>query len=344
MKVAIVRNQSCDGVVNAFGRRCPEVYSARTVRATADGLREGGHVVVTTEGDTHLLAELARFMPADERGNPGGMVFNMAYGIQGDCRYTHVPAMLEMAGIPYTGSDPLGHALALDKVITKTLLRSARVPTPDDCVMRDGHDRWPASLRFPLVVKPRHESTSFGLRLVQTPDELREAVEAVASTYQQDALVEEYVDGREVCVALLGNEEMEVLPLVEQDFGDRPVRMVTWEDKYHKTSRPGGKSCPAPLGEPLAARIRAIAVATFRACRCRDYARVDLRIDHQGQPFVLEINSMASLGPSGSYVLAAAAAGYTHAGLVNRILDVAHTRYFGVPATRFESAEQASIA
>ncbi|HEY3381623.1 MAG TPA: ATP-grasp domain-containing protein [Vicinamibacterales bacterium] len=342
MKVAIVQNRSFDGVVTSFGQRCPEVYSAKTLLLTAEGLREGGHIVLTCEGDKHLLAELERFMPAGDRGEPGGIVFNMAYGIQGDCRYTHVPAMLELAGIPYTGSNPLGHALALDKVVTKTLLRAAGVPTPTDCVMRTGDDAWPNSLRFPLVVKPRHESTSFGLRLVHAPDELADAVEAVATKYQQDALVEEYIDGREVCVALLGNEEMEVLPLVEQDFGGRDVRIVTWEDKFHKSSVPAGKTCPAPLDEDLAARIRAIAVATFRACHCRDYARVDLRIDRHGNPFVLEINSMASLGRDGSYVIAAAAAGYTHAALVNRILDVAHARYFGTPAPRYgRTAEEA---
>lgn len=345
MKVAIVQNRESGRVISTFGQPCPEVYSSRTLEATAEGLRDGGHVVLTMEGDTHLLAELSRFMPADGQGGPGGMVFNMAYGIQGDCRYTHVPAMLEMAGIPYTGSNPLGHALALDKVITKTLLRSAGVPTPDDCVMRGGDDPWPRSLQFPLVVKPRHESTSFGLRLVHTPEQLQEAVEAVTDKYLQDALVEEYVDGREVCVAMLGNEDVEVLPLVEQDFGDRPVRIVTWEDKYHKSSLPAGKICPAPLDESLANRIRSIAVATFRACHCRDYARVDLRIDRRGRPFVLEINSMASLGAGGSYVLAAGAAGYSHAGLVNRILDLAHVRYFGVPAPRPDrAATEASIA
>src|SRR5215831_13530779 len=157
------------------------------------------------EGDKSLLATLQAFMPPDPQQNPTGMVFNMAYGIQGNCRYTHVPAMLEMAGVPYTGSTPLGHALALDKVITKRLLREAGIPTPNYRVLRGPEDS-AEGLHFPVVVKPRHESTSFGLQLITEPAAVGAAVEAIVANYQQEALVEEYVAGREVCVALLGND------------------------------------------------------------------------------------------------------------------------------------------
>jgi D-alanine-D-alanine ligase len=275
-----------------------------------------------------MLAALERFMPSDPQGRPAGMVFNMAYGIQGECRYTHVPAMLEMAGIPYTGSSPLGHALALDKVITKQLIRDAGVPTPNFRVMRRGSESVDG-LRFPVVVKPRHESTSFGLQLVRGPAQLSDAVEAIVARYEQDALVEEYIEGREICVALLGNEKLEILPLVEQDFGQREMRLITWEDKAHRAAAEPQKICPAQVGGTLAATLRDISVATFRACRCSDYARVDIRIDGSGQPYVLEINSMAALGMGASYVLAARTAGLSFSALVNRILNVAHRRCFG---------------
>lgn len=333
MKVAVVQNRNHAGVVNSFGQRCPEVYGATAIRNVVQGLREEGHEVLVCEGDKHLLGVLEAFMPGDGRGQPNGMVFNMAYGIQGECRYTHVPAMLEMAGVPYTGSGPLGHALALDKVITKDLIRLAGVPTPEYRVVRRAADRVDG-LRFPVVVKPRHESTSFGLKLVHDREQLASAVEYIVSTYQQDALVEEYIDGREICVALLGNERMEPLPLVEQDFGDRGTRMVTWEDKAHKIAFEPTKVCPARMNKALAETLQEIAAATFRACHCKDYARVDLRIDAAGNPFVLEINSMASPGSTGSYVLAARTAGYDFGSLVNRILEVAHERYFGVRAPR----------
>jgi D-alanine-D-alanine ligase len=212
-------------------------------------------------------------------------------------------------------------------------MADAGVPTPRYRVLRSGSES-SDGLRFPLVVKPRQESTSFGLQLVQDPGQLAVAVEAVRASYQQDALVEEYIEGREICVGLLGNETLQFLPFVEHEFGAASVRMLTWEAKTGKLAADVRKICPAPVSEALAAGLRAISEATFRACWCRDYARVDIRIDVNGAPYVLEINSMASLGSTGSFVLAASAAGYPLDELVNRILDIAHSRYFGGPAPR----------
>src|SRR5262249_51747597 len=223
MKIAVVQNRSRWGVNKKSGLRGFEGYGEGPIRSFADALRRNGHEVLVCEGDNSLLATLQAFMPADPKQNPTGMVFNMSYGIQGNCRYTHVPAMLEMAGVPYTGSSPLGHALALDKVITKRLLREAGIPTPNYRVLSRPEDST-EDLHFPVVVKPRHESTSFGLQLITDPAAVGAAVEAIVAKYQQEALVEEYVAGREVCVALLGNDGgTEIFPLVEQDFGDRSV-------------------------------------------------------------------------------------------------------------------------
>lgn len=330
MKIAVVWNDDCSGVVNRFGQACPEKYGRVTIQRVAAALREAGHDVLVCEGDKHLLARLERFMPADAEARPTGMVFNMAYGIQGECRYSHVPGVLELAGVPYTGSGPIGHALALDKVVAKHLMGAAGVPTPRFCVMRHGTECL-GDLDFPLIVKPRHESTSFGLALVNDRPALRRAVEAIAERYRQDALIEQYIEGREICVALLGNEESEFLPLVEHEFGERERRLVTWEDKMHRAAAEPEKICPAPVDEALCARLRDIALATFRACCCKDFARVDIRVDGAGNPFVLEINSMAALGAGASFVLAAAAAGISYPELVLRILDVACLRYQAGP-------------
>jgi D-alanine-D-alanine ligase len=289
-------------------------------------LREGGHDVLVVEGDKNLIRTLEDLMPPAAGGSPGGMVFNMAYGIQGDCRYTHVPAMLEMAGVPYTGSTPLGHALSLDKVVTKQLLIQAGVPTPPFRVMVTGTESVDG-LRFPLVVKPRHESTSFGLALVNDTAALALAVQTTVEAYRQAALVEEYVEGREFCVGLLGNDDVECFPVLEQDFDGCEVRMMTHAYKFHGADREPRKMCPAPIDRATEGVLHEMAAATFHACHCRDYARVDFRMDQAGRAWVLEINSMASLGAGGSYVAAAVAAGHTYSGLVNRILDVARARY-----------------
>ncbi|MBN1910881.1 MAG: ATP-grasp domain-containing protein [Pirellulales bacterium] len=331
MKIALVWNNGTSRVVNWFGQPCPEKYGQLSVDRVAEGLREAGHEVEVIQGDANLLDELDRFFPRQIDGQmPDGMVFNMAYGIQGDCRYTHVPAALEMAGVPYTGSSPMGHALALDKVITKVLIREAGVPTPRWLVAASA-DVEPGDLRFPLIVKPRHESTSFGLRVVHDVEALRDAVENVVTQFSQDALVEEFISGREVCIGLLGNAPPECLPPVELDFAGRDLLAFTWEDKTHKRLDEPRKICPASLPDELTSRLREMAVATFQACHCRDYARVDFRIDPSGNPYVLEINSMASLGGGASFVLAAKTAGHTFSSLVDRIVQVAHQRHLTIP-------------
>lgn len=332
MRVAVVTNSDFTGVINRFGLPYPQPPQPwpqeGTVERVVAALQEGGHETLLCEGDKGLLATLERFMPPDPQGRPSGIVFNLAEGIQGEYRFTHVPAMLEMAGVPYTGSGPLGHGLTHDKVITKTLIRDVGVPTPNYRVMRSGTEST-GDLRFPVVVKPRREDSSLGLQLVHDPAQLRHAVEVIVTQYAQDALVEEYIDGREICVALLGNGEPAVLPLVEQDFRDRETRLMTWEAKFAAAAAVP-KICPAQIGSELATVLRDISVACFRACQCRDFGRVDLRIDRSGQPFVLEFDCMPGISMQSPYTIAAMTAGQSFSGLINRILNVAHTRYFGI--------------
>ncbi|PZV34417.1 D-alanine--D-alanine ligase family protein [Mesorhizobium kowhaii] len=329
MRVAVVCNLDNDhaGVINRFGQACPGSEDRECCENLVVALQEGGHDTLLCEGDKGLLATLERFMPPDLQARPSGIVFNYAGGIQGESRYTHLPAVLEMAGVPYTGSSPLGHALANDKVVAKQIMRASGVPTPNFRVMRHGTEST-GDLQFPVVVKPRREDCSYGLQLVHEPSQLRQAVEAIVALYAQDALVEEYIDGREITVALLGNAELEVFPLVEQDFGDGETPLFTWEAKHIGLGSPV-KVCPAQLDSKLATVLREISTATFRACLCRDLARVDLRIDRSGQPFVLEINANPDLAKGTSFSVSAKTAGHSFSSLINRILDLAHTRYFG---------------
>jgi D-alanine-D-alanine ligase len=329
VKIAVVHNARRAGVINQFGQPAQERYSATAICRVVSALEQGGHEVLLFEGDKTLLGALEAFMPPIE-GRPGGLVMNLSLGIQGCSPYSHVPAMLEMAGVPYTGSSPMGHALALDKAMAKDLIRCAGVSTPHSAVMESG-GHIPAGLRFPLVVKPRHRSTSFGPRLVRSEQELRNAAEAIVSTLQQDALVEEYVEGREFSVALFGNHPVRCLPIVELDVAQRELRLLTRDDQFHSDPEPKQIGL-AGISRELAAWLCTVSIATFRACRCRDYARVDVRVDAAGQLWVLEIDTMPSLGPGDSYVRAAEAAGLDYDALVNRIVDVAHERYFGVPA------------
>lgn len=334
-RIAVVRNRSRDGVIFHGHRPSPERYGRRTIDRVLEALSERFDEVACLEGDATLLDELAEFLnPEAARTRSPEIVLNLAYGVQGDGRYTHVPGMLEMAGVPYTGAGPLGHAVSLDKVTAKTLMHAAGIPTPEWRLAAGPGAGIADGLDFPLIVKPRQESTSYGISLVHNHAELNAAVSEIVGRYHQEALIERYIDGRELCIGLLGNGRPEILPAVELDFTGRDLQMMTFDDKFHRREDEPTKLCPAPLAPPVLAAAERAAVAAFAACHCRDYARVDLRLDEQGRPWVLEINSMASLGGGGSYVRAAEQAGLGLASLLERIVETAWARHL---ATTCES-------
>ncbi|UCE26667.1 MAG: ATP-grasp domain-containing protein [Candidatus Coatesbacteria bacterium] len=324
MKVAIIYNEDLTGVIDKLGVQNREVYRPETVRDVAEALERGGHNVRTIDGNMYVIESLQEFMPRVVDGERPGMVFNMAYGIQGESRYTHIPAMLEMLGTPYVGSGPIGHALALDKVITKIILHKHSVPTPDFWVFRDpGEDM--SAVPFPAIVKPVAEAVSFGVSVVHDEAELKDAIDLVVSEFQRPALVERFIRGREFCIGLLGNGNPEAFPVLEIDLGDDPDAIQSEADKR---GNPRPKICPADVSDEEAAAMVRLGKEAFRALGLRDFARVDMRLDDDRNVFVLEVNSMASLGSTGSYVYAAGAAGYDFASLVNKMLEVAAVRYF----------------
>jgi D-alanine-D-alanine ligase len=307
-RVAVVRNRDTTGVIGRLGRPGPKKYTRKSVQKIVDALRERGHTVRVLEGDISLLKELRKFIPPDPRtGQPGGIVLNLAHGIQGQARAVHVPAMLEMSGIAYTGANPLGQALILDRVAAKTLMQQAGVLTPA-FVRRSEASQEPHGLNYPLLVKPRYEP-AYDVVPVTNRQELRQAIKDTVRRTRQEVLVEEFIDGRQINVALLGNDPVECLPLVE----------VSAEEPR--------KTCPARIDEALEARIRAMAIAAFQACGCRDYARVDVRVGECGNAYVLEIETLGILERGGSFATAGEAAGYSFARLLGRILEIARARY-----------------
>jgi len=324
MKVAIIYNKDLTGVINQFGLQNKEKYNPNTVKKVAEALEQGGHNVQIIDGNMLVIESLQEFMPKVIEGERLGMVFNMAYGIQGESRYTHLPAMLEMLGIPYVGSGPAGHALALDKVITKVIMQRYKIQTPRFWVFSDDSEDV-SDVQYPAIVKPKMEAVSYGLRVVHNKDELKEAVKYIISEFKQQALVEQFIYGREFCVSLLGNGDPEAFPIVEIDLGNDPEAIQT---EFDKLRSPRKKTCPAKLSPELAASIITLSKQAFKALGLKDFARVDIRMDRDNNIHLLEINSMASLGLTGSYVHAAQAAGYDYKRLVNKILDVAAVRYF----------------
>src|SRR5215470_4850106 len=287
-----------------------------TIIAIANALARQGHIVVHLEATPDLPRVLAE---ADV-----DLIFNIAEGVEGRNREAQVPALCELLGIPYTGSDSATLAIALDKALCKKVLLQHDILTPRFQLMESARERLSPDMRFPLIVKPNAEGSSKGIgstSVVDTEEELRAAVKVCVERYRQPALVEEYIAGREFTVGLLGDKRPRVLPPMEIRFKKETRRPVydyavkqEWEEHVYY-------ECPAKLTEAEQKAIEKIARATFWALDCRDVARVDMRMDADGRIYVLEVNPLPGLTPGYSdLVLIAQAAGMEYDQLIAEIM------------------------
>jgi D-alanine-D-alanine ligase len=287
-----------------------------TIIAIANALARQGHIVVHLEATPDLPRVLAE---ADV-----DLIFNIAEGVEGRNREAQVPALCELLGIPYTGSDSATLAIALDKALGKKVLLQHDILTPRFQVMESARERLSPDMRFPLIVKPNAEGSSKGIgstSVVDSEEELRAAVKVCVERYRQPALVEEYIAGREFTVGLLGDKRPRVLPPMEIKFKKNTARPVydyavkqEWEEHVYY-------ECPARLTEAEQKAMEKIARATFWALDCRDVARVDLRMDADGRIYVLEVNPLPGLTPGYSdLVLIAQAVGMEYDQLIAEIM------------------------
>jgi len=276
-----------------------EFDDEETVNAIANALKKGGCEVTKIEADDEAYDKLKRLRPH--------IVFNMAEGLQGESRESHIPAMLEMLGIPYTGSGPLTLAVSLDKALTHQVLNLNGVPSPSFQVFTRTDERRDKKLMFPLVVKPLSEGSSKGVRsnsLVKDEESLRRQVSWVTETYNQPAIVEEFLPGREFTVGLIGNGEPTVLPIVEilldkLPSGASPIYSYEAKWVWDVPERPLDIfRCPADTEQTLEKELRRIAIRTFKALNCRDVCRIDMRLDKDNNPRVLEVNPLPGLIPN----------------------------------------------
>jgi len=340
MKIAVVYNRDSQNVINLFGLPNREKYGKEAIHRIVHGLKKYRHQVRTFEADKDLIRNLESFMPRVVKGERPGMVFNLSYGIQGQARYTHVPGILEMVGIPYVGSGPLAHSLALDKVVAKMIFLQHGLPTPAFTVLASREFDLP-DLAFPLIVKPKNESVSMGIKIVNSEAELRNAANHIFDTFHnQPVLVEQYIEGREINVGLIGNNPPEAMLPCEIVFGKKGPQIYTIEDKKGLSGREIRWRCPAPISKKTTEKAREIAIRAFNALGCYDAARVDMRLDREENIYLLEINSLPSLGEHGSYVVAAEKEGLDFPALVNRMVEVASARYFGTPVPPVMRAEE----
>jgi len=303
-----------------------QIAEWRTEYDVIGTLREAGHSVQALgvlDSLTELRTALLEWKP--------DVVFNLLEEFNGIVTYDqHVVAFLELMRQPYTGCNPRGLLLARDKVLCKQLLAFHRIPTPQFAVFRRSERfRLPRRLRFPLFVKSATEDASLGIAqasVVEDAARLRERVQFMHEQIGSDALVEEYIEGRELYVGLIGNDRLTRLPVWEMQFGSLPdslpaiaTRKVKWDrayqNKYGITTREA--SDLAPL---LLARIDRLARRIYRALHLSGYARIDFRLRPDGGLYVLEANPNPNIEREEDFAAAARAAGITYPKLLDRIM------------------------
>lgn len=261
------------------------------------------------------------------------LVFNLCNGIKGDSKLAQIPALLEFVGIPYTGSSVLGHTLAINKIYSSNIFKTANIPTPDFIPVYDLNDLQNLKMQFPILVKPNDEGSSRGIHqdsLVFDMDTLKEKVEEELQIYNPPIMLNEYIEGREFSIGIIGNgEDITVLPIQEVDLSNLPdnlLKFYSFEIKaYYKDKTV--YHIPAPLNEEEKRLIENTAIKAYKSLMLKDYARVDIILKNR-IPYVLEVNSLPGLmkGKSSLYRMAEAMdLGYEN--LVLKIVETAIKRY-----------------
>lgn len=305
-----------------------EFDSPHTIEAIAKVLRDlGHHVVLLGDGREFLEKVLA---------DPPDFVFNFAEGTGvSRSREARVPAVLEMLGIPYTGSDPLTMAVTLDKDCAKRLVANAGVRVPWGVVVEPGQDSRDACKSvgptFPVIVKPAWEGSSKGIRnrcVVKNQAELPAAVEALRRDHPQPILIEEFITGDELTVGVYGNERPQILGvmrIVPRQLTEHFIYSLEIKRDYRRLV---DYQCPAPLSPGTMESVRDAAFTVYRALGCRDIARIDFRLDEDQGPVFLEVNPLPGLNPEDSdLVIMAKLCGWSYAQLIETIMNVARRRY-----------------
>lgn len=327
-KVLVATHETLIPPESIAGLDMQQVDIFRVEYDVREALRRLGHQVEFVGiGDS-----VARLREAVQAMSPD-IVFNLLEEFGGIVTYDHhMVGVLELLRQPYTGCNPRGMMISRDKVLTKQLLAYHRIPTPDFLLYRRGRKIvLPRRQRFPAFVKSATEDASLGIAqasVVEDPARLRERIEFIHAQVQSDALVEEYIPGRELTMAVLGNERLTVLPPRELHFGalaedQVPIatRKVKWDRKYqarHGIQQIDAVDLPAGLEERLAALSKRI----YRALHLSGYARMDFRVRADGAIFVLEANCNPNLAAIEDFARSAARAGIGYDALIARILSL----------------------
>lgn len=306
-----------------------EFDSPAVINAITKTLEELGHKVFPVEADENAFLRLQKLQGKVD------IVFNIAEGLWGDARESQIPLFCEMLKIPYTHSDPTTHAIALDKDFTKLVLKGANTfNMPDAFVVQNKNYKIPDNLKYPLIVKPNKEGSSKGVmdaNVVENEKDLRKRIEIVSENFTKELIIEEYIDGREFTVSLLGNQDPRMLPIVEQKFDLLPKGKykiasfeLKWIYEYKMKSVSDVYECPAKLDKKIEKEIEETSKEIYRLLDVRGCARIDYRLNEEGKLYFLEINTLPGINPdpgeTSCLPMAVRASGMTYKALIAEIL------------------------
>ncbi len=298
-----------------------ELDGSKTVDALKGAFESAGHKVVLIGGARNLLKKIAaNDLKVD-------LVFNISEGFRGRNRESQVPAILDLYNIPFAGADALTLGVTLDKVVAKKCFIADKVPTARyfKATLEDNLEEL-NTIGFPLFVKTLHEGTSKGITdqsRVENMAQLKKQVEHINVNYKQPALVEEFIKGSEYTVGVIGNNPPVAQAVVQYNIGGSAKAGDAFYSYRHVAEKLVEHVCPAPIDEKFAKKLQDIAVKAYSSVDCRDFGRVDFRVDSKGNPYVLEINPLPNLSPDDVFVLFGKVAGLSYNQIINMILDEA---------------------
>jgi D-alanine-D-alanine ligase len=301
-----------------------------------EALAENGHTttrVVVDDAVEPLIQQLKSAQP--------DLVFNLAESFRGKSALeSNVAALLNLLNLRYTGSSPAGLILAGDKTLTKKVLAFHGIQSAKFATMFRGQLDWAHEIDFPLLVKPPQEDASLGITQKSVVNDVKELLDVISSTqqeYQSPVLVEEFIDGREFYVGVIGNSNAEALPIIELDFSKFPAglpKIASWEAKWGDEGDEKGAEFegtqsvfPTDLSEDLTQKIQRVAIDAFQALRLRDYGRIDLRVTADEEIYVIEANPNCYLERNSEFARAAEKFGLSYPALIARIIELATARY-----------------
>jgi D-alanine-D-alanine ligase len=326
LRVLVLMHESLVPPASLRGLTVKEIDEFRTEFDVMSVLEKSGHTVKALG----LLDNLADLRTEITEWKPD-ITFNLLEEFQGIVTYDqHVVAFLELMKQPYTGCNPRGMMISRDKVLSKQILAYHRIPTPGFALFRRGQKyKLPRKLKFPLFVKSATEDASLGISqasVIREADKLKERIEFIHEQTNSDALVEEYIEGRELYVGVLGNERLRTFPVWEMDFGTLPdvmagiaTRKVKWDRNYQKKHGISTGAAP-PLPDGIPAYLDKLSKRIFRALHMSGYSRMDFRMRPDGSVFVLEANANPNISHAEDFAESARAAGVEYPALLEQII------------------------